>query len=123
MYKKLLMPSLTVAYLLPHLAQPSVRHRLCKLILIPCIPFALPFSVVMPSGSSRPSKPKPSEVAADTRKNYLPMIKKHYASTWPTHSYLYQQPLAQCRFVDRPLDLSPPHFCKSPSLSYSGKVC
>ncbi|XXH01988.1 hypothetical protein Hte_008352 [Hypoxylon texense] len=41
------------------------------------------------------SKPKPSEVAAETKKHYIPIIKKEYAQQWPTHSYLFQQPLQQ----------------------------
>ncbi|KAL7619693.1 hypothetical protein AAE478_010235 [Parahypoxylon ruwenzoriense] len=41
------------------------------------------------------SKPKPSEVAAETKRHYIPIIKKEYAHRWPTHSYLFQQPLEQ----------------------------
>ncbi|KAI1210164.1 uncharacterized protein F4807DRAFT_71731 [Annulohypoxylon truncatum] len=41
------------------------------------------------------SKPKPSEVAAETKRHYIPIIKSEYAQAWPTHSYLFQQPLQQ----------------------------
>ncbi|KAI0179759.1 hypothetical protein GGR52DRAFT_568527 [Hypoxylon sp. FL1284] len=41
------------------------------------------------------SKPKPSDVAAETKKHYIPVIKKEYAQQWPIYSYLFQQPLLQ----------------------------
>ncbi|PKS11194.1 hypothetical protein jhhlp_002955 [Lomentospora prolificans] len=47
------------------------------------------------SKSFKSSKPKASEVAAETKKHYIPHIKKNYASSWPTVSYLYHQPLQQ----------------------------
>lgn len=47
------------------------------------------------SKSGKSSKPKASEVAAETKKQYIPHIKKTYGSCWPTVSYLYHQPLQQ----------------------------
>ncbi|KAI0514684.1 hypothetical protein F5B22DRAFT_227813 [Xylaria bambusicola] len=41
------------------------------------------------------SRPKPSEVAADAKRNYIPTIRSQYAHQWPTYSYLFQQPLQQ----------------------------
>ncbi|KAG7293812.1 hypothetical protein NEMBOFW57_003869 [Staphylotrichum longicolle] len=63
----------------------------------------------MPSSSSK-SKPKPSEVASEAKRYYIPTIRDKYASTWTTCSYIYHQPLLQINFIERPLDLSPPHF-------------
>ncbi|KAK3321614.1 hypothetical protein B0H66DRAFT_176271 [Apodospora peruviana] len=65
----------------------------------------------MPSGSSsKSSKPKPSEVASETKKHYIPLIKKHYAEQWRVHSFIIQQPLLQLNFLERPVDVSPPVF-------------
>ncbi|SPO07600.1 uncharacterized protein DNG_10295 [Cephalotrichum gorgonifer] len=47
------------------------------------------------SKTSKSSKPKASEVAAETKKYFIPLVRKKYASTWPTMSYLYHQPLRQ----------------------------
>ncbi|KAI0148552.1 hypothetical protein GGR57DRAFT_233994 [Xylariaceae sp. FL1272] len=41
------------------------------------------------------SKPKPSEVASEAKKHYIPTIRREYAHEWPTCSYLYQKPLEQ----------------------------
>ncbi|KAI1082451.1 hypothetical protein F5B20DRAFT_503461 [Whalleya microplaca] len=41
------------------------------------------------------SKPKPSEVAAEAKRHYIPIIRNDYSHQWPTHSYLFQQPLEQ----------------------------
>ncbi|KAI1773078.1 hypothetical protein F4818DRAFT_117395 [Hypoxylon cercidicola] len=59
------------------------------------------------------SKPKPSEVAAETKKHYIPAIRKEYAQQWPTHSYLFQQPLQQI-----PLQSSVSGFSPSPPEFY-----
>lgn len=61
------------------------------------------------SKSSKSSKPKASEVAAETKKYYIPLIRKNYASSWPTMSYLYHQPLQQLA-VPRPESLATPTF-------------
>ncbi|TRX92506.1 hypothetical protein FHL15_006673 [Xylaria flabelliformis] len=41
------------------------------------------------------SKPKPTEVAAEAKKHYIPIIRNEYAHQWPTYSYLFQKPLEQ----------------------------
>ncbi|KAI0390498.1 hypothetical protein F5Y17DRAFT_56005 [Xylariaceae sp. FL0594] len=41
------------------------------------------------------SKPKPSEVASEAKRHYIPLIRKQYAEQWPTWSYVFQQPLTQ----------------------------
>ncbi|KAK4100354.1 hypothetical protein N658DRAFT_427906 [Parathielavia hyrcaniae] len=63
----------------------------------------------MPSSSSK-FKPKPSEVASEAKRVYVPIILDKYASTWETSSYIYLQPLLQINFIERPLELSPPVF-------------
>lgn len=63
-----------------------------------------------PSSSSRSSKPKPSEVAAETKK-----FLKKIAATWPAYSYLFSTPLAitQDQLPPRPMmNLNPPSFCE-----------
>ncbi|KAF3059676.1 hypothetical protein GL218_04784 [Daldinia childiae] len=59
------------------------------------------------------SKPKPSEVAAETKRHYIPVIRAEYARQWPTRSYLFQQPLAQI-----PLQSSISGFSPSPPEFY-----
>ncbi|KAK6953692.1 hypothetical protein Daesc_005997 [Daldinia eschscholtzii] len=59
------------------------------------------------------SKPKPSEVAAETKRHYIPVIRAEYTRQWPTHSYLFQQPLAQI-----PLQTSISGFSPSPPEFY-----
>ncbi|KAK6220548.1 hypothetical protein LQW54_001993 [Pestalotiopsis sp. IQ-011] len=64
-----------------------------------------------------PSRPKPSEVAAETKKNEIPTIKSEYSHCWPTHSYLWQSPVAQIS-LPRQVDLtSAPDFC------YEERLC
>ncbi|KAK3384963.1 hypothetical protein B0H63DRAFT_175322 [Podospora didyma] len=65
----------------------------------------------MPSGSSsRSSKPKPQDVASETKRRYIPIIRDQHADRWKTYSYIYHNPLMQINFVERPLDLPPPQF-------------
>ncbi|KAK3376682.1 hypothetical protein B0T24DRAFT_225843 [Lasiosphaeria ovina] len=64
----------------------------------------------MPSGSSRPSKPKPQEIASETKRRWIPTIRDQYAHTWKTYSYIYLDPLRQLNFVEKPINLSPPQF-------------
>ncbi|KAI2603600.1 uncharacterized protein GGS25DRAFT_528717 [Hypoxylon fragiforme] len=58
------------------------------------------------------SKPKPSEVAAETKRHYIPVIRRDYAHQWPTHSYLFQQPLEQIHLPSSMTGFapSPPEF-------------
>ncbi|KAI2627842.1 hypothetical protein GGR54DRAFT_435488 [Hypoxylon sp. NC1633] len=59
------------------------------------------------------SKPKPSEVAAETKRHYIPVIRSEYANQWPTYSYLFQRPLQQI-----PLQGSMSGFSPSPPEFY-----
>ncbi|KAK4166534.1 hypothetical protein QBC43DRAFT_205243 [Cladorrhinum sp. PSN259] len=63
----------------------------------------------MPSSSSKSSKPKPSEVASETKKVYIPHIRREYAQKWPIYSYIYHQPTL-LPLHERGRDISPPHF-------------
>ncbi|KAK3347473.1 hypothetical protein B0H65DRAFT_149848 [Neurospora tetraspora] len=62
----------------------------------------------MAPGSSRSSRPKPSEVAAETKRQHIPYIRS--LGTWDISSYLLHQPLAQINFQQRPHDIAPPQF-------------
>jgi len=66
----------------------------------------------MPSGSSKSSKPKPSEVAAETKKHYTPLIRKQYSGRWNLYSYYFEQPLRQCTLGQQQASVSPPAFGK-----------
>ncbi|KXJ90320.1 hypothetical protein Micbo1qcDRAFT_149230 [Microdochium bolleyi] len=57
------------------------------------------------------SKPKPSEVAAETKKRYIPYIREYYTH-WPAQSYMVAQPLAELSWVvsTTQLSLTPPEF-------------
>jgi hypothetical protein len=35
-----------------------------------------------------PSKPKPSEIAAEAKKTYIPYIRQNYSTQWPAQSFL-----------------------------------
>jgi hypothetical protein len=35
-----------------------------------------------------PAKPKPSEIAAETKKTYIPWIRQNLSADWPSTSYL-----------------------------------
>lgn len=62
----------------------------------------------MPSGSSK-SKPKPAEVAAETKKQMIPIIRNKYAHI-NISSVIYHHPFDEINFQNRPMDLSPPQF-------------
>jgi hypothetical protein len=64
----------------------------------------------MPSGSSK-SKPKPADVAAETKKQLIPMVRNKYAQVDMT-SFCYHHPMSQLNFIERTMDLSPPQFCE-----------
>ncbi|KAI1813691.1 hypothetical protein GGS20DRAFT_468032 [Poronia punctata] len=55
------------------------------------------------------SKPKPIDVAAEAKKQYIPLIRDEYAHQWPTYSYLFQKPIEQI-----PLQPLGPSFSPSP---------
>jgi hypothetical protein len=75
----------------------------------------------MPSGSSK-SKPKPADVAAETKKQLIPTVRNKYAQ-FNIFSYLYHHPLSQLSFLERPLDLSPPRFCGWQAPLVSSRIC
>ncbi|KAI1112516.1 hypothetical protein F5Y14DRAFT_264991 [Nemania sp. NC0429] len=68
------------------------------------------------------SKPKPADVAAEAKKNYIPIIRSEYAHQWTTCSYLFQRPLDQIRL--EPLGLSLPpipefHVCSGDPVDFT----
>ncbi|KAG9251157.1 uncharacterized protein F5Z01DRAFT_683442 [Emericellopsis atlantica] len=62
----------------------------------------------MPSGRS--SKVRPSEVAADTKKNFIPMVSAHYAKQFPPYSILYAHPTRDLEIPRLTLSTKPPVF-------------
>ncbi|OAA65273.1 hypothetical protein SPI_02060 [Niveomyces insectorum RCEF 264] len=68
----------------------------------------------MPSSTPK-SKPKASEVAADTRRNYIPLIRNTYAHIYKTYSHLFPQPLTdlQLHGLGRPYERMPTFYVKS----------
>ncbi|KAM3507054.1 hypothetical protein MY10362_001981 [Beauveria mimosiformis] len=64
----------------------------------------------MPSTKSgRSGRPKPSEVASDTKRNLIPLVNTSYAETYPPYSVLYREPCVQLP-VKRRASLQPPFF-------------
>ncbi|PNY28988.1 Uncharacterized protein TCAP_01092 [Tolypocladium capitatum] len=59
---------------------------------------------------SKSSRVKPSEVAADTKRNFIPMVNANYAESFPPYSILYRQPTAQLEIQRRTLSTRPPRF-------------
>lgn len=58
---------------------------------------------------SKSSRVKPSEVAADTKRNFIPMVNANYAEMFPPYSILYPQP-AELIITRRHLGTRPPVF-------------
>ncbi|KAK7966681.1 uncharacterized protein PG986_000958 [Apiospora aurea] len=61
------------------------------------------------------SKPRPAEVAQETKRHYLPMIKAQYSEyyNWPCYSYLYHHPIPVEHWPSdsyREPSLAPPQF-------------
>lgn len=75
-----------------------------------------PLSSTSPPGPPPPmptsSKPRPSEVAQETKRHYIPLIREQYADHWPTHSYLFPHPTQQIPLGRCLHDLTPPAFCE-----------
>jgi len=71
-----------------------------------------------------PSKPKPSEVAAETKRRYIPYVQQHYHGTWTAESYMVSHPLLEVSWLASPgqLSLTPPEFCEFTMLSSSLQV-
>ncbi|GJN82958.1 hypothetical protein PLIIFM63780_006504 [Purpureocillium lilacinum] len=59
---------------------------------------------------SKPGRVKPSEVAADTKRNFIPMVSASYADVFPPFSVLYRHPTAQLDIPRRTLSTRPPAF-------------
>lgn len=53
---------------------------------------------------------KPAEVAADTKRNFIPMLNASYADSFPPYSVLYRQPCQQLPIPRRNISTSPPVF-------------
>ncbi|KAL6870417.1 hypothetical protein J3F83DRAFT_760920 [Trichoderma novae-zelandiae] len=60
--------------------------------------------------TSRSSKVRPSDVAADTKRNFIPLVKANYAEMFPPYSVLYRQPTAQLDVPRRKPSTRPPMF-------------
>lgn len=60
--------------------------------------------------SSKPSRVRPSEVAADTKRNFIPLVKATYSELFPPYSVLYVQPMQQLAISRRTLSTRPPAF-------------
>ncbi|KAJ4137885.1 hypothetical protein NW754_001530 [Fusarium falciforme] len=58
----------------------------------------------------RSSRVRPSEVAADTKRNFIPHVKKNYGDIFPPYSYLYRQPIAQLTIQRSKPSTRPPSF-------------
>ncbi|GAO14950.1 uncharacterized protein UV8b_05119 [Ustilaginoidea virens] len=56
------------------------------------------------------SRVKPSEVAADTKRNFIPMVAANYGEMFPPYSVLYRQPTTQLGIQRRSLSTRPPIF-------------
>ena len=60
--------------------------------------------------SSRSNRPRPSEVASDTKRNFIPLLKAHYGNEFPPYSVLYHRPTEQIPLSRRTLSTRPPAF-------------
>ncbi|KAH0493106.1 hypothetical protein TgHK011_008028 [Trichoderma gracile] len=60
--------------------------------------------------TSRSSKVRPSDVAADTKRNFIPLVKANYSEIFPPYSVLYRQPTAQLDVPRRKPSTRPPMF-------------
>ncbi|KAK0384563.1 hypothetical protein NLU13_8649 [Sarocladium strictum] len=58
----------------------------------------------------RPSRPRPSEIAADTKRNFIPLIKANYSELYPPYSVYYESPLEDLVIPRRTLSTRPPAF-------------
>ncbi|KJZ71716.1 hypothetical protein HIM_08913 [Hirsutella minnesotensis 3608] len=59
---------------------------------------------------SKSSRVKPSEVAADTKRHFIPTINASYAEHFPPYSILYRHPTTQLDVRRRTLSTRPPVF-------------
>lgn len=105
-------PALSHLLSISHSTCPACGYPTCDLLYKTCdIPHNMPSA-----SSSRSSKPKPAEVAAET-KRFL----RKCAGTWPARAILYAQPcsISHTHFPARPMmSLAPPVFCESPTAQF-----
>lgn len=59
--------------------------------------------------SSKSSRVRPSDIAADTKRNFIPLVKRSYSNVFPQYSILYHQPIAQLS-IHRRSSTRPPSF-------------
>ncbi|CAH0019061.1 unnamed protein product [Clonostachys rhizophaga] len=59
---------------------------------------------------SRHGKVRPSDVAADTKKNFINMINREYSQLFPPYSVLYHHPKSQIELQRRTYSTRPPMF-------------
>ncbi|KAK2590201.1 hypothetical protein QQS21_012117 [Conoideocrella luteorostrata] len=57
---------------------------------------------------SRSSRVKPSEVAADTKRNFIPIVQSKYGDMFPPYSMLYSQPTKHLEIQRHNLSTRPP---------------
>lgn len=60
--------------------------------------------------SGKSGRVKPSEVAADTKRNFIPLLNASYADNFPPYSILYRQPCLQLPVTRRGQSTRPPFF-------------
>lgn len=60
--------------------------------------------------SSKSGRVKPSEIASDTKRNFIPLLKQCYADRFPPYSILYRQPCQQLPVSRRTLSTRAPFF-------------
>lgn len=68
------------------------------------------FSIGAMAPTSRSSKVRPSDVAADTKRNFIPQVKANYSEMFPPYSVLYRHPTAQLEILRRKPSTRPPVF-------------
>ncbi|PTB44546.1 uncharacterized protein TrAFT101_003093 [Trichoderma asperellum] len=59
---------------------------------------------------TRSSKVRPSDVAADTKRNFIPLVKANYSEMFPPYSILYRHPAAQLDIPRQKPSTRPPQF-------------
>lgn len=101
LYKLLLLPQQSV---LDNLSQE------CIAIIIAALTQTLRrFNKMGSSKTGRSSRPKPSDVALDTKRNFIPLLNASYAEAYPPYSIIYREPLLQLP-VKRRASIRPPFF-------------
>ncbi|PFH55010.1 hypothetical protein XA68_11084 [Ophiocordyceps unilateralis] len=60
--------------------------------------------------ASRSGRVRPADVAAETRRNFIPLINAHHAHEFPPYSVLYRQPVVQLDIRRRVSSTRPPVF-------------